>query len=120
MLRTEPCVPPLSVSAVICAPVATGWRTILPMTWETSVNAPGRIAVRSLGLVLHVLALILPRAGCPRSRRRRPVVGGLVGPSPGLVHQEQDADERHDREEDPDEQDQPIRALQSRFSPKAV
>ena len=47
-LRTEPWVPPLSVSAVTWAPVATGWRAVWPITWETSVNAPGRIAVRSL------------------------------------------------------------------------
>ena len=43
---TVPWSPPLRVVAVIWAPVATGWRAIWPMTWETSVKAPGRIARR--------------------------------------------------------------------------
>ena len=34
-------------------------------------------------------------------------------------HEQKDADECHDREEDPDEQDEPIRALQV-WSPRAV
>ena len=48
---------------MICPPVTTGWRAICPMTWETSVNAPGVIAVRATTLVVTWSAAIRVDSG---------------------------------------------------------
>ena len=102
--------------AVIWAPVATGCRAIWPMTCDGSVNAPGRICGQIERLGRHLVGLIFVDRGMSTSAtttgpvgRRRPaaVVGRAWAPD-----EQQDADERHDREEDPDEQDESIRALQ--------
>ena len=50
-----PVKPPLRVVAVICAPVATGWRAIWPMTCDGSVKAPALIAVEGDGLGRHLV-----------------------------------------------------------------
>ena len=63
------------------------------------------------------------RAGCPRSRRRSVAGGRRVGPGVAVaaaLHQQDDADERDDREEDPDEQDQTVGSLQVDYSPRRV
>ena len=37
---------------MICAQSATGWRAICPMTCDTSMNAPGLIAVKATTLIV--------------------------------------------------------------------
>ena len=65
---------------MICAPVATGWRAICPMTCDTSVKAPALIAVEVDGLGRHLVgAGSASTAGCPLAATTTgPVVGGLA------------------------------------------
>ncbi len=70
---------PVSVSAVIWAPAVTFSRATLPMTWEGSVKAPGRIALRSTVLVVTWFAAIRVDSGMSAlATTTGPVVGGGV------------------------------------------
>src|SRR6185369_12710807 len=55
-LMIVPVCPPFSVDAVICAPVATGWRAICPMTCDGSEGAWADRGERD-GDRLHLLGL---------------------------------------------------------------
>ena len=111
--------PPLNVVAVIAAPATTGWRTILPMTCETSPNASASRASTDLTSVVTWSArMAVPNGMSWVAMTVGSSVGtaAVAGGSPGPLEQ-QDADEGDDRQEHPDEQDQSIRALQSWVSP---
>ena len=104
-----PVKPPLSVVWVICAPVATGWRAIWPTTCDGWVKAPGEIAGGLDGQ--HPADRLDP--GRQRDVRcgdeDRTVGGCLSRPSVGWSpDKQQDPHEGYDRQEDPDEQDEPI------------
>ena len=82
-----PVKPPLRVVAVIWAPVATGWRAIWPTTCDTSVKAPGLIAVEGDDLGRHLVGADPRRQRDVGWRRRRPDPrsGGLSCPSPAAL-----------------------------------
>ncbi len=109
------------VALVIWAPWVTGWRTTLPMTCDGSWKAPGSRAstasvwVRTWPAVIRVPSGMSADATTVGSSVA--TASRIAAASVAATLQQDDADEGKDGQEDPDKEDQPIRALQV-FTPR--